>query len=678
MVQRIALLTFLGVLCLSVAVTVAPANAPAAAQVTIAQATSTPTRKPKSTPKPKHTATPKPTPKASAKPSPKASAKPSPKPSKSPKPKKTPKPKKGGGAPPPPKPPPPGLPPIYRDVTVVLCVGQSVSIYEKDALQGLLPPVIYGPLDPSPPGSNVASGSLHNTMTSASTVVITGNNPGDMTFTQEIDWPTGIQNPHQQYQKYIVRFRVKVKLCPSPNPRAHVPPTPRPVVSEGPGAVPSEAPSPGGPPPPPPGRGMEVIHAKPHNITLCVGQTTEIYEPEVMQGLLPPADYGSLTPNNSSVASASLHNTMSSEATVVITGLSPGQVTFTQEVLWPTGVMSPRQQYVKIIVTFNVTVRDCATPRPVRAHATPSPKPTDPPIPEDPNFSPVQPQPQDGSGSESGWYAPPAAGPSSEITATVEDTTQSGPLTYYVELTDNKQHKTFWRGVTDAAHHLHLRLPEIAGGIAAVMLFDHFDRHGDPDIGGETHVGEGLTTDTQPVPNAPASNPAITQANSAYERGGSSNGEITLRARGIDPLDTHVVADGNQTQVDTLATSDQSVVARLHDDIGLGRHTFALESDGRTSNRFPADVVAIRIDPVPPSDVGEVQTITAHFDGLPAGDRGVAEFSVGGPVQLMTGGSVAEVPVQDGIARIQIRRIAPGSTFLHVHLKVSIAGFWSL
>lgn len=465
--------------------------------------------------------TPKPKPRASATtaPTPKASAKPSGKPS---------------GKPSSPRPSPSPNPPIYRDVNVVLCVGQSVNIYEKEALQGLLPPVVYGPLVPNPPGSNVASARLHNTMTSEATVTITGNSPGQMTFTQEIDWPTGIQNPHQQYQKYVMRFHVTVRLCPQPRVSGRVARTPAPQVSEGPGTPPSQAPS--APPPSPPAGGMEEIHAKPHNVTLCVGQSTSIYEPEPMQGLLPDAEYGPLNPQNSSIASTSMHNTMSSSATVVITGLSPGQVTFTQEVLWPTGVMNPRQQYVKIIVTFNVTVRRCPTPTP------------------------------------------------------------------------------------------------------------------------------------RPVARALA----VTNASSAYERGGPDNGEFTLVVRGADARNARVLVDGVTSEVDTLSISGGNVVARLHDDIALGRHTIAVESDGVTSTRFPMDVVSVRLDPVPPSDVGQVQTVTAHVEGIPPGDNGVAEFAIGGPVQILTGGTTANVPIENGIARVQIRRTAPGATTLRVHVSVTI------
>ena len=519
-------------------------------------------------------------------------------------------------------------------------------------------------------------------MTSASTVVITGQTPGTMTFTQEIDWPTGIQNPNQQYQKYILKFIVTVKPCPSPSSRVRLP---NPTVSEGPGTPPSEAP--GGPPAPgpnpPAGGGMETINAKPHNITICVGETRQIPEPEPMQGLLPDAEYGPLTPQNSSVASASIHNTMSSASTVFITGLSPGMVTFTQEVLWPTGVQNPHQQYVKIIVTFNVTVKACPSP----GHRTSripggvvNVKPTDPPANSDPQYKPAAPQPGDGTGTESGWYVPPAAGPTSEIVVTVADQNQPGPKGFVVLATANDGKKSFWQGVTDAFGRAHLRAPEVAGGLAALTFFRFFDKHAQADSGGTCHIGSpnAHLPDTQPLPQPPTGNPAITEAASSYERGGFSNGDFQLHVRGVDPLDTRVLVDGSPAHVDTNAVSDQSIVGHLHDDVALGRHTISLQSDGVESNRFPADIAELKIDPVPPSKIGEVQTVTSHVIGLPESDNAVAEFDIGGAVVFANGSTHMEVPVKNGIAQIQIRRIGPGNTTLREHIKVAIAGFWSL
>gem|GEM_PF-3818786 len=412
-------------------------------------------------------------------------------------------------------------------------------------------------------------------------------------------------------------------------------------------------------------------------------------QPPPMQGLAFEPHYGNPVSASPGVATASRHNTMSSENTIYITGVSPGTTTVTQTIELPTGIQNPYPQYETIIYTFNVTVKACPKPKgPAIKTPTPAPvkrvvvKPTDPPVNDDPHFAPATPQPQNGTGTETGWYVPPAAGPDGQIVLTYLSQNGSRQTDYYVAAVDNQGHKTFWRGITDAAGHAHLRVPQIAGGIASLLVFKNFDKDSNPDAGGSCHIGSAAQhiDQTQPIPAVKLTNGPlnVTEAGSAYERDGFNQGVFQLHIRGIDPEDVRVLVDGNPQQADVVAASDQSLVVHLHDDVALGRHTFAVESSGFRSNEYPADIVALRIEPVPPSEPGVTQMIGVDVSGLPPGDAGMADFEVGGASVLSSGGTRGNARVANGRFEIPVVGVRSGQGFLRVHLRVSISGFWSL
>lgn len=135
--------------------------------------------------------------------------------------------------------------------------------------------------------------------------------------------------------------------------------------------------------------------------------------------------------------------------------------------------------------------------------------------------------------------------------------------------------------------------------------------------------------------------------------------------------------DGSNANVETVAASNMETKGQLADGTSLGRHTFAVRSDKTVSNTMPADVVALRADPIGVAETGAVQTVTVHVDGLPASDSGTMYFQVGGAAQLLDGGSTTSVPVTNGIAQVQIRGIHAGAALVRFKLHAQIPGFWT-
>jgi hypothetical protein len=318
-----------------------------------------------------------------------------------------------------------------------------------------------------------------------------------------------------------------------------------------------------------------------------------------------------------------------------------------------------------------------------------SPSAGDPALNADSRFTSAQAQPQQGDGQDQGVYFPPLAGPTSEITGSVfpdqiagsparpqeaGTTSAAGPVAFYVGTVRSDGSQQYYQGKTDEHGRFHLRAPELAG-VVALMLFKHFDSHGKPDQGATcrlTNTSAELPG-TQAVINARANGPAILGVNTAYERGGASQGVMTLRVRSIDPLRSAIIVNGSTRAVDTLATSDLSVVGKLHDDVPLGHALVGVRSNGELSNQQQTDVVAQRFDPLGPMRSGEVKTVTLHIDGL-GNDRATVQFTVGGAAVLANGAAVTTVPVHDGLASCEIRAVNPGqlniSTVLFVDLPL--------
>ena len=94
-------------------------------------------------------------------------------------------------------------------------------------------------------------------------------------------------------------------------------------------------------------------------------------------------------------------------------------------------------------------------------------------------LTPAAPQAGSGAGAESGVYAPPLAGPKANVTGTIQND-GGGPAGYYVVTFDARGNAKYFHGTTDARGKYRFAIP---AGIAAFMVFRHFDAQGRPDEG---------------------------------------------------------------------------------------------------------------------------------------------------------------------------------------------------
>lgn len=304
----------------------------------------------------------------------------------------------------------------------------------------------------------------------------------------------------------------------------------------------------------------------------------------------------------------------------------------------------------------------------------PDERPGDAVLNADRRFIAINARPENGSGSETGTYLPPIAGAQSEITGTVVADSGAGVTDFYVGAVDGSGASHYWKGTTDAQGRFHLRIPQFANGVASLVLFKHFDAQGKPDAGATTRITSATAhlENTVPLANVPASGPAIVESRTSYELGGQGKSLVPLHVRDVNPLSARVLVDGSSRGVDTLASSDLSVVGKLHDDIALGRHSLAVQSDGRASNTRAMDVVTLRFDPIGELRTGQQATVRVHVDGL-GRDPADITFTVSGAASLADGSPSERVPVREGIATTEIRGEHPGALVLRTLLDVAIA-----
>lgn len=216
------------------------------------------------------------------------------------------------------------------------------------------------------------------------------------------------------------------------------------------------------------------------------------------------------------------------------------------------------------------------------------------------------------------------------------------------------------------------RLPSDA---VAVRVSQNFNSGGEPDgLVERTVVSNSADVPgTFAIPRSAAAHaPAILRAATVYQ-GGANAEPINLQVRGIDPAHSTILLDGSPGQVELLAASSRAVRGRLVATAPLGRHTLSVESRQRRSNSVPVDLVSLRADPVAPSEVGTVQTVTVHVDGLPPEDRATMSFEVGGSAEALGGGSQAQAQVRDGAASIRVRGVRSGQALIRFHLQADLA-----
>jgi hypothetical protein len=297
-----------------------------------------------------------------------------------------------------------------------------------------------------------------------------------------------------------------------------------------------------------------------------------------------------------------------------------------------------------------------------------------PPLGRDSKFKSALPGPGNGNGEDAGIYLPPLASTGAEVDGTVIDQSDTGvgPKSFYIATVDANGERKVYRGLTDAVGRFRFRLPALVG-ITAVEVFRRFDRNGRPDRGARCQVTNAPQhlRGLQRLKSIPASGPAIVEGNSAYDRAGESQGLVQMQTRGIEPHYSNVSVDGRPTGAKTLAASDRSIVAKLDSNLSLGLHTLALTSGTTATNGYSADVITQRFDPLPAMTPGNVYPVRLHVEGVPAADQAAVVFAVSGSAELATRAASQRVPIQDGVATVQIRALHAGAVSIRTRIEVA-------
>ncbi|GAC1393011.1 MAG: hypothetical protein NVSMB31_11850 [Vulcanimicrobiaceae bacterium] len=289
-------------------------------------------------------------------------------------------------------------------------------------------------------------------------------------------------------------------------------------------------------------------------------------------------------------------------------------------------------------------------------------------------LTPVRPESTNSDADERA-FLPETAGPHGQILATFNlPSTRTGAdgqaVVAFVNLNGSRKS---YRAQPDGDHHLIIDVPP---GTVSVELFKGFKADGTPDDGvARCDVRPSAqVSNTERIAGVPARGPAIVRAGTAYERGGSGNGVVTLQTRGTD-VTTRLNLDRSSHYLTTLAVSDTSLTARLSDDVPLGRHFLTLDTSEQFANEVPIDLVTLQADPIPPAESGSIVPLTVHIAGLPETDSATMDFQVAGAAELADGGEIKlGVPVVDNSAHVLVRGIRPGQAAVKFHLRAMING----
>jgi hypothetical protein len=96
-----------------------------------------------------------------------------------------------------------------------------------------------------------------------------------------------------------------------------------------------------------------------------------------------------------------------------------------------------------------------------------------------------------------------------------------------------------------------------------------------------------------------------------------------------------VLANGSMNGIDTVAASDQSVIA-LARGLHKGLNTFAIETNGHTTNAVTQAVVSAQFVPLPPLHANQVAQLTETFDGV-QGLNALVHLTVSGAATFADG-----------------------------------------
>jgi len=118
-------------------------------------------------------------------------------------------------------------------------------------------------------------------------------------------------------------------------------------------------------------------------------------------------------------------------------------------------------------------------------------------------------------------------------------------------------------------------------------------------------------------------------------------------------------------------------VAKIDEQAQLREYEVSLESNGRTSNAAPVDLVTFSHDPLPPLQVGVPVPVSVRVVGLPPGHTAIVHFALyGGAVHLVSGGDGADLPLNNGAATVTLLRSRAGEIQFSYTLTVTIPGYW--
>ena len=282
----------------------------------------------------------------------------------------------------------------------------------------------------------------------------------------------------------------------------------------------------------------------------------------------------------------------------------------------------------------------------------------------------VQPAPGDGTGTEQGVYLPPTGDPNGMLVGTIQGPDRtSGPTDFYYETIDQSDNHKYFKSKTDKLGRFLIIADAVDKLIRVARSFDH---DGKLDEGSSTTIARDADVpNVREVPNALSHGSAITGGNSSFER----SKEIVLKTRNIDPSTARVEVDGHTAGIHTLAASNSSVVA-MGDGVSTGMHTIMIHSKNGTTNKMPADFVDVNLDVAGSHEVGSIQTVTLHVNGLPPNHPATVTFSAGGAITIVGGGQQITVPVTGSTATTQVQAVHAGESALRWQLHVTIPGFW--
>jgi hypothetical protein len=326
------------------------------------------------------------------------------------------------------------------------------------------------------------------------------------------------------------------------------------------------------------------------------------------------------------------------------------------EVNFPSNAITP---YIKHGDQVLQTPQPKPSPSP---EAPPSAAPAQPsakPINEDPKFkaapapqaSPQSPPPGGSTEKTSMDYAPETTSLHDEVLVTARDpgTSMQGATEELVDEVDaNNQHHPF-SAMTDENGHLKF-LPEIVGLSVPIVMINVFHRLPSGELSpGRTTV---VTDNPQALPGSehpaswkPGMGSAIERTTSVVDTHGSDTALLEYQTTGTNASSV-VFANGSSSGVETVAASDQSVIA-LARGLHKGLNTFSIETGGKTTNTVSQAVVSAAFVPLPPLHANQIAQLTEKIDGV-QGLKAILHLTVSGAATFADGTTEKWLPVVNG------------------------------